>query len=184
MSCQQHISWRRFLASLTEAKVWHSGWLWKLYLVTDEVPLLLIIILPEETCFIWGQVHRVLKNKRVLSHQNTQEVIYSSMYPWQRPCRDICARFLSVTAVSCLTRETLQPMTSRPVLTYMLFEIIFLFSRQANLCLMTECDFKLIFLLNFTFQTIFLYFLKETAFAKLTGTIVSDCRCVAVLGSC
>ncbi len=96
-----HVNNTILLDYLTEARVWHnSKWLWRLYLVTDEVPLLLIIILPEETCFIWGQVHRVLKNKRVLSHQNTQEVIYSSMHPWQRPCRDVCARFLWVTAVS------------------------------------------------------------------------------------
>lgn len=84
-----------------------------------------------------------------------------------------------------LTWETLQPMTSRPVLTsYILSEIIFLFSHQTDLCLMTEYDFKQIFLLNSTFQTIFLYFLKETAFAKLTATIMGDCQCVAVLGSC
>ncbi len=76
-------------------------------------------------------------------------------------------------------------MTSRPVLTsYILSEIIFLFSHQADLCLMTEYYFKQIFLLNSTFQTIFLYFLKETAFAKLTATIMGDCQCVAVLGSC
>lgn len=42
--------------------------------------------------------------------------------------RRLCARFLWVTVVSCQTRETLQPISSRPVVTsYILFKIIFIF---------------------------------------------------------
>lgn len=133
--------------------------MWRLYLVTDEVPLLLIIILPEETCFIWGQVHRVLKNKRALSHQNTQD----AMYPWRR----LCAHFLWVTAVWHKKPCSLWP----HILCWLLIS-----------CLKSylSSDIKKIFLLNSPFQTKFLHFLKETAFVKLTATIVGDCQCVAM----
>lgn len=39
---------------------WMSLWM---HLVTDQVPLLFIVILPEEPSFIWRKVHRVLKEK-------------------------------------------------------------------------------------------------------------------------
>lgn len=32
-----------------------------MHLIADQVPLLLVVVLPEEPRFVWRQIHRVLK---------------------------------------------------------------------------------------------------------------------------
>lgn len=64
------------------------------------------------------------EKQRALLHQNTQEVMYSSVYPWQQPCRDVSALVFFGSQWFLPRHETPQSLISRPVLTsYILFQI-------------------------------------------------------------